>query len=142
MSMMMKLAMVAAGFSPGEAERMDPQHRVFLECAWSALEAAELTLDIPRRASLLLEKAERGEMDMSIHVEELAMSLRQLQKMANRLAIAIILGATIVSFGMIVGVFRPEISEPVLAPMFLIGFIFSLGFGVWLVWSIWRSGRM
>ncbi len=28
------------GFSPGEAGRMDPQHRVFLECAWSALEAA------------------------------------------------------------------------------------------------------
>ncbi|QSQ25382.1 acyltransferase domain-containing protein [Pyxidicoccus parkwayensis] len=28
------------GFSPGEAERMDPQHRLFLECAWSALESA------------------------------------------------------------------------------------------------------
>ena len=28
------------GFSPGEAERMDPQHRVFLECAWEALDDA------------------------------------------------------------------------------------------------------
>jgi acyl transferase domain-containing protein/acyl carrier protein len=26
------------GFNPREAELMDPQHRVFLECAWSALE--------------------------------------------------------------------------------------------------------
>ena len=28
------------GFSPREAEMMDPQHRVFLECAWEALENA------------------------------------------------------------------------------------------------------
>ena len=28
------------GFTPREAEAMDPQHRVFLECAWQALEDA------------------------------------------------------------------------------------------------------
>ncbi|MFF8772661.1 SDR family NAD(P)-dependent oxidoreductase [Kitasatospora sp. NPDC015120] len=28
------------GYSPREAEIMDPQHRVFLECAWEALESA------------------------------------------------------------------------------------------------------
>ncbi|HEY0215462.1 MAG TPA: polyketide synthase, partial [Cellulomonas sp.] len=30
------------GYSPREAELMDPQHRVFLECAWRALESAGL----------------------------------------------------------------------------------------------------
>ena len=28
------------GFTPREAELMDPQHRIFLECAWEALEDA------------------------------------------------------------------------------------------------------
>ncbi|NJR38870.1 MAG: polyketide synthase, partial [Leptolyngbyaceae cyanobacterium CSU_1_4] len=28
------------GYSPREAEILDPQHRIFLECAWSALENA------------------------------------------------------------------------------------------------------
>src|SRR5208283_1315134 len=28
------------GYSPREAEMLDPQHRVFLECAWEALESA------------------------------------------------------------------------------------------------------
>ena len=28
------------GYSPREAEVMDPQHRLFLECAWTALEDA------------------------------------------------------------------------------------------------------
>lgn len=28
------------GFTPREAETMDPQHRLFLECAWEALESA------------------------------------------------------------------------------------------------------
>ncbi|KAB1162374.1 SDR family NAD(P)-dependent oxidoreductase [Micromonospora sp. AMSO12t] len=30
----------AFGFSPREAETMEPQHRLFLECSWQALEAA------------------------------------------------------------------------------------------------------
>ena len=30
----------AFGFSPREAETLDPQHRMFLECAWEALEGA------------------------------------------------------------------------------------------------------
>ena len=30
------------GYTPREAEAMDPQHRVFLECAWAALEDAAL----------------------------------------------------------------------------------------------------
>src|SRR5262245_40493291 len=28
------------GYSPGEAEILDPQHRIFLECAWQAMEDA------------------------------------------------------------------------------------------------------
>ena len=33
-------AVEAFGYSPREAELIDPQHRVFLECAWEALERA------------------------------------------------------------------------------------------------------
>src|SRR5579859_4713945 len=32
------------GFAPREAELMDPQHRLFLECAWEALEDAGYAL--------------------------------------------------------------------------------------------------
>ncbi len=35
------------GYSPREAELMDPQHRIFLECAWAALEDAAI---VPERA--------------------------------------------------------------------------------------------
>lgn len=34
------------GYSPREAEMLDPQHRVFLECAWGALEDAGCNTDI------------------------------------------------------------------------------------------------
>ncbi|HLM58537.1 MAG TPA: polyketide synthase, partial [Pyrinomonadaceae bacterium] len=36
------------GFNPREAEIMDPQHRVFLECAWEALEHAGYTAETSR----------------------------------------------------------------------------------------------
>nr|QEO74805.1 condensation domain-containing protein [uncultured bacterium] len=35
------------GFSPREAELTDPQHRVFLECAWEALESAGYASEVP-----------------------------------------------------------------------------------------------
>ena len=38
------------GFSPREAELMDPQHRIFLECAWHALEDAGYDRERYRRA--------------------------------------------------------------------------------------------
>jgi acyl transferase domain-containing protein len=34
------------GFNPREAEAMDPQHRLFLECAWEALENAGYSTDV------------------------------------------------------------------------------------------------
>ena len=34
------------GFTPREAEITDPQHRLFLECAWEALESAGYEPDI------------------------------------------------------------------------------------------------
>lgn len=38
------------GFNPREAETMDPQHRLFLECAWEALEDAGYDADREQRA--------------------------------------------------------------------------------------------
>ena len=37
------------GFNPREAEAMDPQHRLFLECAWEALENAGYNSEIETR---------------------------------------------------------------------------------------------
>ena len=38
------------GFSPREAEILDPQHRVFLECVWEALEHAGYGAGVPEKA--------------------------------------------------------------------------------------------
>lgn len=37
------------GFNPGEAAALDPQHRLFLECAWEALETAGYSSETPDR---------------------------------------------------------------------------------------------
>ncbi|MFG6101409.1 SDR family NAD(P)-dependent oxidoreductase [Leptothoe sp. EHU-05/26/07-4] len=37
------------GFNPREAETMDPQHRLFLECAWEALENAGYNSEVEER---------------------------------------------------------------------------------------------
>lgn len=42
------------GYSPREAEHLDPQQRIFLECAWEALEHAgwQAGRAVPRSASM------------------------------------------------------------------------------------------
>jgi hypothetical protein len=61
--------------------------------------------------------------------------------MTNRLALAMILTASVVALAVALGVHGMSGIEPYLRALFALGFIFSLAFGAWLLASIWRSGR-
>jgi hypothetical protein len=64
-----------------------------------------------------------------------------MQKMANRLALSIIIGATIVSLGMVVRTYLPPELETIGQIFFGAAFLFSVAFGIYIMWSIWKSGR-
>lgn len=61
--------------------------------------------------------------------------------MVNRLALSILLAATIIALGLVMIVYHPTGWEQSIGWMFGLAFVLSLGFGVWLMWNIWRSGR-
>jgi ubiquinone biosynthesis protein len=154
--------MRVATMSEGIGLRLDPEFR-YLEYAtpyfrreWqrshsltttakrlghSALEAAELSVELPRRARRLLGRIERGELELNVRHEGLSNFADQLQRMANRLALAVVLAASVVALGVALGVHRLRGLERYTDWLFTLGFVFSLGFGVWLVSSIWRAGR-
>lgn len=104
-------------------------------------DAAELSVELPRRTGRLLGRFERGEIELSIRHEGMDAFAVQFQRMTNRLALAIILAASVVALGVSLGVHRLRGLERYLDWLFTFGFIFSLGFGLWLVASIMRAGR-
>lgn len=130
--------------SPFLRERWREQHGLpatTRRLSQAAMEAAELAIEMPRRSSRLLARLERGELELNVNHEGLGAFSRQLQQMANRLSLAVMLAASVVALGLALGATSlPERAAHV-SWLFWLGLVFSLAFGVGLLWSMWRARR-
>ena len=104
-------------------------------------EAAELGVELPHRLDRLLGRIERGEIQMNVQHQGLERVTREFQRMTNRLALSVILAASVVAVGIAAGVRREAAGDPVLVWLLRLGLVFSLIFGSSVVWNIWRAGR-
>lgn len=123
------------------AEARDPR-KLLPHLAQATVDGVEFGLELPRQAARLLKMMERGQVEMGVNFEGLRPFMNQMQRMTNRLAMAILLGATIIALGLVMVVYKPESWQALGDWVFGMAFVFSLGFGAWLMWSIWRSGRL
>lgn len=107
----------------------------------AAMDSLELGLELPRRMTRLLELMERGQMEFNLNMQPIREFASQMQKMTNRLALSMLLSAVIVALALILVVYHPATWQSVGNVVFALAFVSSLGFGIWLIWSIIRSGR-
>lgn len=107
----------------------------------AAIDSLELGLELPRRMARLLELLERGQMEVNINMQPIRFFMAQMQKMTNRLALAMLLSAVIVALALVLVVYHPATWESLGNIIFGLAFVSSLAFGAWLMWSIIRSGR-
>jgi ubiquinone biosynthesis protein len=107
----------------------------------AAIDSLELGLELPRRMARLLELLERGQMEVNINMQPIRIFMVQMQKMTNRLALAMLLSAVIVALALVLVVYHPATWESLGNIIFGLAFVSSLAFGAWLMWSIIRSGR-
>jgi len=61
--------------------------------------------------------------------------------MTNRLAMTMLLAAAIVALGLVMVVYHPPGWAQYGGWLFGLAFLASPGFGGWLMWNIWLSGR-
>jgi ubiquinone biosynthesis protein len=107
----------------------------------SAAEAADLAAQLPRRTQRMLGRLERGEFELNVRHERLEEVTREFQNMTNRLSLAMILSASVIALGVALGAHGGAEIQRYVRWLFLLGFVFSLGFGIWVLLSILRSGR-
>jgi ubiquinone biosynthesis protein len=122
------------------AEQRSPE-AILPRFSQAALDSMELGLELPRRASRLLELLERGQMEVKINVQPLREIVGQMQKMTNRLALAMLLSAVIIALALVLVVYQPDTWRALGEGIFFFAFVSSLAFGAWLILSIIRSGR-
>ncbi len=107
----------------------------------AAMDSIELGLDFPRRAQRILAQIEQGKFEVNLNKHELDDLFTRLQSMTNRMTLGMILSAVIIALALVTVVYKNEAWQTIGNFIFGFALISSILFGIWLVWSIIRSGR-
>ena len=123
------------------AERYSPR-RVALRARAEVQDIAELALEVPRQVHDILNELRDGELEVKISnpgIDDLA---HHMDVSVNRIAVALVILGGLVGSSLI-GVLAKD--GPHLMGLHLlsvVGFVISGAFGVWLLWGVFRSGRL
>ena len=115
--------------------------KVIANRAWQTLRRAMAVAEqLPHDVSRLLRNARRGHLQVGIEVAHLKRVGDQLDRSANRLAMALVIAALIIGSSIVMTVQGGPTLFGLPAFGFL-GFTGAVVGGLWLVRAIWRSGR-
>jgi len=107
-----------------EAQRFSPEdlaHRAEM----SAMDIAELSIDLPRRADRVLADVERGNLRVWARFEELEPTLRRLERMVERANAAMIAAACIVGITILLAVYHPQGWQAAIAWTFWVAIVIA-----------------
>jgi hypothetical protein len=111
------------------------------EIVASANDIRQLLFRLPRRADRLLTRAEQGDIELGIRLVRADEILDSLQSMVNRLILAILVGASLVSLGLLLTIYNPKWILSWIGPLFGIGVAVTILAGLLLGWRIVRGGH-
>lgn len=106
----------------------------------SATDWAELMALFPRQASHILDRMERGDFEMYMSLRGMERVVTKLDRIANRLAISILVAAFIVSLALLMPILNLAWPFGLMAWLIIAGFVAASLLGLWLLVSIWRAG--
>jgi len=105
--------------------------------AQGALDWSELWIELPRRTPRLLDQMERGEFQLTFRLKGQDDALGRLDRLANRLALSVLVAAFIVSLSLLIPAYAP--GQAWAFWLSVVGFAVAATLGLWLMLSILRS---
>jgi ubiquinone biosynthesis protein len=123
------------------------RRRMWLPSQWGpsvlrgTSDLTDLMLRLPKQTTRLLEQAERGNLEAQIRMPDLRHATDRLDRIANRLALSMLTAAFTLAIGWVIPNLDLTWPWPWLTWFVLAGFLGVSFLGIWLMWSIWRSGR-
>lgn len=123
------------------------RRRMWLPTEWApsvargATDLADLMLRLPKQTQRLLEQAERGQLEAQVRMPDLMHTTDRLDRIANRLALSMLTAAFTIAIGWVIPSLDLAWPWTWLTWFVLAGFIGVSVLGIWLMLSIWRSGR-
>ena len=124
------------------------RRRMWLPSEWApsamrgASDMADLMMRLPKQTTRLLDQAERGQLEGQIRMPDLETATDRLDRIANRLSLSVLAAAFTIAIGMVIPSLDLTWPWRWLTWFVVAGFLGVSFLGVWLMWSIWRSGRL
>ena len=106
-----------------------------------AIDALELAGDLPRELRRLLRAARRGRLNMQIEVTSLKAFGEQVDRAANRLTMGVVTAALVIGSSIVMHSAGGGVPSRWLLTLGVMGFVGAAVTGLWILLSIWRSGR-
>jgi ubiquinone biosynthesis protein len=104
-------------------------------------DAIELAGDMPRELRRLLRAARRGRLNMQIEVTSLKAFGEQVDRAANRLTMGVVTAALVIGSSIVMNAAGGGVPSRWLLALGVAGFVSAGLIGMWILLSIWRSGR-
>lgn len=103
----------------------------------------DIILDLPEHINAIYKLLRSGKFPLEISVARVDMILKKLDRVSNRLSFSIVLlSFSIIMVGLIIGsAIAGEVSYFWSLPVIEIGFVVAVLLFIWLIFSIFRSGR-
>ena len=106
----------------------------------AGIDLARLGVELPQQLRRLLSALERGDLEVAARPTGLEPILRRVERIANRVVLGILAAAFIVALSVLLYAYRIR-NDAEVGVVLIIGFLIALGLGIYMAWSIVRSGR-
>lgn len=107
----------------------------------ASIDLARLGVELPEQLRRVIGEIERGGLEVGMRPEGFEPLLARLERLGNRIILGIIAAAFVNGLAVLIAVYKPPGWDQWAGVVFGTGFIFAAILGVYLAWSILRSGR-
>jgi ubiquinone biosynthesis protein len=114
--------------------------RIVKKISQASMDMAKLGIEIPQQLRYILGEIERGGFEVGMKPGTFEPLINRLERLANRIVLGVIAASFIVGLAILLSVYRPPGWELWAGRMFAVGFLFATVLGIYLAWSIMRSG--
>lgn len=106
----------------------------------AGIDLARLGVELPAQLRRLMASLQRGDLELAIRPTKFEPVLRRLERIANRVVLGMLAAAFVIALAVLLSAYHVR-SDPQTAGILIVGFVLASVLGVYVAWSILRSGR-
>jgi ubiquinone biosynthesis protein len=108
--------------------------------AQAGIDLVRLGVELPQQLRRLMSSLQRGDLELAVRPTGFAPLIRRLERIANRIVLGMIAGAFVVGLAVLLAAYHVR-SDSTMGIVLVTGFVLASVLGIYVAWSILRSGR-